>query len=287
MLGSAENSDLDGLKTWQRDYSSDFIFPPVASGSGSGFASALPARASSTQLFSHSQHGVKEEGQDLGVIELSSDEEDRPPRGCDMQVLSKGGTAVGGSGKARRRKTGQDSSTTSHTDSGKIQVGLVSWLQTSDGGVSAPATEPQKLSNALAQEENGSNESRRPSGSSRGRRDITASRLGRTSWKPATDVCTDPQILPIPNPHAPATTPSLSPLTGLNPYWACRVCTLYVRCATTLPSPRREPSLFTSGHLDIWIFADRLPRRLNEPDHLACSACATPRGQSSWAGNSG
>ncbi|KAI1796841.1 WLM-domain-containing protein [Ganoderma leucocontextum] len=245
MLGSAEKSDLDGLKAWQRDYSSDFIFPPVAPGSGSGSNSVLPAKPSSTQLSSHSRHKAEDEGQDLGVIELSSDEEDGPPRGCDVQLLPKGGTAAGSSTIPPSRKK-QEFSAASHANPDKIQVGLEPWLQTSDGGAPVPTTKPQKLSGALAQEESGSNESRGLGGSDRERRDPAASR-------PVGDVCRKPPTPPIPNSKPLATAaPSSSRTAGLNRCWACQICTL-----------------------------------LNEPEHLACSACATPRGQSTWAGNAG
>ncbi|PIL35554.1 hypothetical protein GSI_02282 [Ganoderma sinense ZZ0214-1] len=149
VLGSAETSDLDGLKAWQRDYSSDFIFPPIASGSGSGSSSVLQGKSSPTRPSTHSRHGGKDVSEDSGVIELSSDEEDLPPRGCDVQVLPKGGTAVGSSAMVPHQEREQKFSPASHVDSDP-QVGLDPWLQTSKGGVSVPTSTLEKSTSGRA-----------------------------------------------------------------------------------------------------------------------------------------
>ncbi len=273
VLGSAQKSDLDGLKAWQRDYSSDFIFPPVASGSGSGTPSVLPVKSSSTQQSSHSRHGAKDQGEDLDVIELSSDEdeEDHPPRACDVQVLSNGGTAAGRSAMPPSRKQMQEFPAVTQEDPHKTQVGLDPWLRTSVGSVSAQNTRPQKLSNALAREEIGSKESRRPTGSDSGWRDLAASRPARPSSKPTADVCGKPPTSPIPDSTPLTTAPSSSPReAGLIPCWACQVCTLYVRCAPTFHPPGTKLLSFwgtwISGCVLIGSFIGRMnPSTLHAP----------------------
>ncbi len=90
MLDSADKTELDGLKAWQRDYSSDFIFPPV----GSSSRAASPP-GSSTSSNPNRKH-LTRTPPDLGTIELSSDEE-QGPQGCDTQLLPRGGTAASSS----------------------------------------------------------------------------------------------------------------------------------------------------------------------------------------------
>ena len=229
VLGSVEKSDLDGLKAWQYDYSSEFIFPPVASGSGSGSPSVSPGKLSSTRLSTRSRHRGHGEGEDSDVIELSSDEEDHPPHGCDVHVLPKGGTAAGSSTATHHQKERQELSAASHTNPDK-QVELDHWLQTSNGSVPSPTPTPQKLTSALAQEEIGSSESRRLSGSDGGRQDLVTSRQAETaSAKPFMDVWRNR------NPHSPpnldstllvTASSSSSRTAGFNLSWACQVCTL-------------------------------------------------------------
>ncbi len=90
VLDSADKTELDGLKAWQRDYSSDFIFPPVASSSG-----AASPPGNSTLSNTNRKH-LTRTLPDLGTIELSSDEE-QGPHGCDTQLLPRGGAAASSS----------------------------------------------------------------------------------------------------------------------------------------------------------------------------------------------
>ena len=112
MLDSADQSELDGMKAWLRDYSSDFIFPPIASSSQ---ASPPSSPKSSNPIRTQS----KGTSPDLGTIELTSDdEEDKRPRGCDVQLLPQGGTAAGSSGsliKGKQRDAGEEVARTAST----------------------------------------------------------------------------------------------------------------------------------------------------------------------------
>ena len=51
------------------------------------------------------------------------------------------------------------------------------------------------------------------------------------------------------------------------PKWSCLVCTLYVKSYSILSMPHTAPLPYPSD---------------NDNDHLACSACATPRGDTRW-----
>lgn len=104
MLESADQAELDAMKAWQRDYSSDFLFPPVAS--GSSFGSHPPEPADTNASGSTELAGRKGKTRDLGTIELSdsdsdSDEHHVGPRTCDAQVLTRGNTSTSGAAAAR------------------------------------------------------------------------------------------------------------------------------------------------------------------------------------------
>ncbi|KAI0719312.1 WLM-domain-containing protein [Cerioporus squamosus] len=218
MLDSADKSELDGLKAWQRDYSSDFIFPPIASSSR-----AASPPGSSSRSNAHRKRSTRR-SPDLGTIELSSDEE-QGPQGCDMQLLQQGGTAASSSTMTLSTGTGKQREQPSVTSD--------------DAGRDSPrrassAKKQQKIpyGNLVKDEIKGrKKESLGMTGPGK--------RLGGAPSDQDGLLRSSPRV----EDRLATTSTSETP-------WSCGVCTLQ-----------------------------------NEPAHLACSACATPRGETVWAGS--
>ncbi|KAI0749788.1 WLM domain-containing protein [Daedaleopsis nitida] len=251
MLDSADKAELDGLKAWQHDYSSEFIFPPaapfVASSSSSRNPESTPGR-SPKRNSSRRDNDLARTGTASASIEISSDEDDAPSHGCDTQLLHNGGTAattVSRKGKQRERpfatkvEESRDGITTSN--------GLRSMRSDVDKpriASSTHAKKQSKLSYGVLVHDEVQQRKKEALGM-----DGPGRRLGGAGGPPSESLLTDrppassasreSQILD--EPPSPA---------GVCAVWTCQVCTL-----------------------------------LNEPLHLACSACATPRGGTNWAGD--
>ncbi|RPD74820.1 WLM-domain-containing protein [Lentinus tigrinus ALCF2SS1-7] len=208
MLDSADKSELDGMKAWQRDYSSDFIFPPVASSS----RAASPPEISTLTV--PTEKRSKHTSADLGIIELSSDEEEKEgPRGCDVQLLPQGGTAASSSAMPLSKGKQREPPSVA---SGHVGKGV--------SRTSSSVKTQQKLPYGnLVQDE------------IQGRKKESLGMVGPGKRLGGT-----------PSDHG-----------GLS---------------KSHSQPHRHRKL--PG-----------PASQNEPVHLACSACATPRGESMWAGN--
>ncbi|RPD60107.1 WLM-domain-containing protein [Lentinus tigrinus ALCF2SS1-6] len=218
MLDSADKSELDGMKAWQRDYSSDFIFPPVASSS----RAASPPEISTLTV--PTEKRSKHTSADLGIIELSSDEEEKEgPRGCDVQLLPQGGTAASSSAMPLSKGKQREPPSVA---SGHVGKGV--------SRTSSSVKTQQKLPYGnLVQDE------------IQGRKKESLGMVGPGKRLGGT-----------PSDHgglvraAPRVQESFATTSTSETSWTCQVCTFQ-----------------------------------NEPVHLACSACATPRGESMWAGN--
>ncbi|OJT07459.1 hypothetical protein TRAPUB_1702 [Trametes pubescens] len=218
----------------------------------------LPPTASSSQSAprpSVSSSQADASGKDLGTIELSSDEEEAQLPSCDVQSLPKGGTAATASSSTK----GKDRAPP--TDSGqRPDLGL--WLHAGGSRAKKPAEKAGKTGKlplgALVQEEIQlrKRESLGMSGSGRRLGDAPSgsTRQRRPDDRPPTD-----RIAGAQGDGAQADVRA----------WSCQVCTLYVGFA-----------------LQRQVFPVLNVCRENEPQHLACAACATPRGQGEWSGNS-
>ena len=217
MLESADQAELDAMKAWQRDYSSDFIFPPLASSSASAAPDITSAPEGST-----SGERPQRQGADSSTIEISSDEDDTPLGGCDMQQLPNGGTAAASSvGPSHLGKSSQKEqpSTTSHGS----RPGLDAWLQEVDPGqvLSARPKQKQKLPyGGLVQEEVKHRRREALGMDATGRRLGSEDHKGRsrllTNSRPTRDVADsqkDDSIDSSQSAHVDAT-------------WTCEVCTL-------------------------------------------------------------
>ncbi|KAI0707333.1 WLM domain-containing protein [Earliella scabrosa] len=241
MLDSADKSELDGLKAWQRDYSSDFIFPPLPSSS----ASAAPDITSAPEGSTGGER-LQRQGADSSTIEISSDEDDTPLGGCDMQQLPNGGTAAASSvGPSHPGKSSQKEQppTISHGS----RPGLDAWLQGVDPGqvLSARPKQKQKLSyGGLVQEEVKHRRREALGMDGSGRRLGSEDQGGRsrllTNSRPTRNMSGSKKDDRVDS----------SQSTHVDAAWTCGVCTL-----------------------------------VNEPLHLACSACATARGGTVWSGD--
>ena len=89
MLESADQVELEGMKNWQLDYSSEFVFPTTPSGTNAP-SEEFPQR---TSLGRESISKGKEVSSE--TIEISSDDdEDTRTHLCDVQRLPRGGTAT-------------------------------------------------------------------------------------------------------------------------------------------------------------------------------------------------
>ncbi|KAI0787641.1 WLM-domain-containing protein [Fomes fomentarius] len=142
VLNSADRSELDGLKAWQRDYSSDFVFPPSASSSTS--STSQPKAPSSSRSRSSVKH-ASSKGTDLGTIELSyNDEDDAPPHGCDTQQLPTGGTAAASASGSLHKGKGKQKAPPSLPAGAGERVGLDAWLHGKDTPGTASSTKKQQ-----------------------------------------------------------------------------------------------------------------------------------------------
>ncbi|TFK92648.1 WLM-domain-containing protein [Polyporus arcularius HHB13444] len=212
VLDSADKTELDGLKAWQRDYSSDFILPPVASSSG-----AASPPGSSTSSNTNRKH-LTRTLPDLGTIELSSDEE-QGPQGCDTLLLPRGGTAASSSTVPLLTSKQREERSVAAGDAGR------------HSSKTSSAKKQQKLPYGnLVQDEIKSRTKESLGMTGPGKR------LGGAPSDHSGLVRAPPRV-------------EDRPTTSETP-WSCAVCTLQ-----------------------------------NEPAHLACAACATPRGESVWTGN--
>ncbi|EJF64929.1 WLM-domain-containing protein [Dichomitus squalens LYAD-421 SS1] len=241
MLESTEKSDLEDLKTWQRDYSSDFIFPPVASGSGFVYG---PSSSSTQSLY---RARTKDKGGGVSdVIELSSDEEDSAQPTCDVQLLPKGGTAASSATPTVGKGPGkEDTLVIRHSDKNPAVIGT----RSSGSAVRSFAKQRKLAYGGSVQQVFGTRtkETHEIASSDDNRLGSASSKASYTSSNLLANVSRRTSTHTEP-PSFHSTTSVLT--SSAQPKWPCHVCTL-----------------------------------LNEPGHLACSACATPRGESIWLGN--
>ena len=223
MLESTEKSDLEGLKAWQRDYSSEFIFPPVASGSGAGTSAQLVPSVQSSTL-----SGIKDEGQSIpDVIELSSDEdEDGVLPACDVQLLPKGGTAATSSIRDSNKST-----TNGHTSVSRLReanpAGIGTWPQASEGDAVGSTTQRRKLAYGGLVQQEISTRTKESLG-------LNAPGVYRLGGAASRAPSTSPNLLADNSrrtlthtgpPSLPADASTLAASTESD--WACQVCTLY------------------------------------------------------------
>ena len=97
MLESADQVELEGMKNWQPDYSSEFVFPTTPSGSNAP-SEEFPQR---TSLGRESISKGKEVSSE--TIEISSDDdEDTRTHLCDVRPLPRGGTATAPAARSER-----------------------------------------------------------------------------------------------------------------------------------------------------------------------------------------
>ncbi|KAI0661757.1 WLM domain-containing protein [Cubamyces menziesii] len=233
MLESMDQSDIEGLRTSKQRFLTEFFPAPQASSS----TSSAPAAA--TDWLQNARDKGKGKRKDLGVIEISSDEEGESPPfelSCDIQSLPQGGAAAsvgsqpggGGSGLCRDREA--DVQTTSTWGKGAVKGGKLIY------GTLVRDEIAKRNRESLGMDGDG----RRLGG--------VHSRSAPARGQPARD---PPSRLSLATTNAQPTSPEDTGQ-STNPenagQWSCQVCTL-----------------------------------LNEPLHLACAACATPRGQETWA----
>ncbi|KAI0635959.1 WLM-domain-containing protein [Trametes polyzona] len=223
MLESTDQTELDNLKASKQDVFADFILPPAASTSSSRSPGTGGSRSAIT------------DNTDLGVLELSSDEDDAVIPACDVQSLPKGGTGAAAAGPSN----GKQKASASHPGT---RPDLSAWLVNAQSAPKQPPSRTEKLSyNALVQDEIRTRKREALGMSGSGRRLGDAPSGSKPRQTDAADVSRQSAEPP------PA---SFDNASASEPSWSCQVCTL-----------------------------------MNEPQHLACAACATPRGQQSWSGN--
>ncbi|KAH9903054.1 WLM domain-containing protein [Cubamyces lactineus] len=229
MLESMDQSDLEGLRTSRQRFLTEFFSSPLVSTST---PSSKPA--ATTDPADMTTKGKGKGKEDLGVIELSSDEEEDESAplepSCDVQSVPHGGTAASigfqpaKSGALRKEREADFPENASTSGNGAVKGRKLSY-----GPSLAQDEIVRRKRESLGMDGNG----RRLGGAHSG---STFTTDGQT---PA-DV---PSRLTSVRTNARSVDPED---TG---QWSCQVCTL-----------------------------------LNKPQHLACAACATPRGQETWAG---
>ncbi|KAI0671770.1 WLM domain-containing protein [Trametes maxima] len=229
MLDATDKAELDGLKTSNQRFITEFIFPSSES---------APSSGSSSKLGKVSSQSNTAKRLEPDVLELFSDnDDDKPPHptSSGTQSTSKGGTGAAtasvvpmGKRKARPASVGTQARTGG---------------QPQDMRAPQPIAEGNKLPyGSLVRDEIRSRKRESLGMNGNGRR------LGSVPSKNN------------PEPQSPLrdATPKVGDLlrptlrgAGGDAVWACQVCTL-----------------------------------MNEAAHLACAACATPRGEAVWSGSS-
>lgn len=212
VLDSADRSELDGLKAWQRDYSLDFVFPPSASSS-----STSQPKAGSRSSTKH----ASSKGTDWGTIELSSDDEDDgPPRGCDTQQLPTGGAAAASATGSLDKGKGKQKAPSSPAGAG-VRVGLDAWLHGKDSpGTASLTNKQQELSYGSIVQDEIKQRRKQTLGM-----DGPGKRLGNSESSSARRFLMDRRRTSTVAPDG-ADEKSQPPRAGTG--WTCEVCTLWV-----------------------------------------------------------